>query len=110
MGLHRDTGEWSAQGLGSSVASLVEAGWRTRRRIVVLEETMVDGGQEDVGERSGGVWEERLPILSGNVRRPGLEGEDDAVWSGRTVGVRRVLGRWFRFGKGDWSGEQDHPA
>lgn len=100
VGLHRDTSEWSAQGLGSSAAALVDAGWRTKRRIVVLEENVdSEDGQDGEGKRSDKVWEERLPMLNGNVRRAGLEGED-AVWSGRTVMVRRVLGRWFRFGKG----------
>jgi hypothetical protein len=84
---------------------LVEAGWRTRRKVVVLEEK-VDGaeGRRDGGERPHDIWGERLPMLNGNVRRTGLEGED-AAWSGRTVEVRRVLGRWFRFRKGEWSGE-----
>ena len=99
IGLHHDTSEWSAQGLGSSVAGLVEAGWRTRQRILVLEERLEDGGDGEEMPRE--VWEERLPMLNGNVRRAGLEGED-AVWSGRTVEVRRVLGRWFKFKKSGW--------
>jgi hypothetical protein len=105
VALHRDTSEWSAQGLGSSFATLVEAGWRTRRKVVVLEEK-VDGAEErrDGDERPHDIGGERLPMLNGNVRRAGLEG-GDAAWSGRTVEVRRVLGRWFKFRKGEWSGE-----
>ena len=102
--LHRDTSEWSVQGLGSSFAVLVEAGWRAGQSIVVLEEKVGgDEGHSDGDKRFQRVWEERLPMLNGNVRRAGLEGEG-AVWSGRTVEVRRVLGRWFRFGRADWSG------
>ena len=108
VGLHRDTSEWSAQGLGSSIAGLVEAGWRTRQRVVMLEEKMdADGEGDERGdgdERPRGVWDERLPMLNGNVRRAGLEGED-AVWSGRTIEVRRALGRWFRFRKSGWIGK-----
>lgn len=101
--LHRDTSEWSVQGLGSSIAVLVEAGWRAGRRIVVLEEKMdVQQSPGDGGDRPQGIWEERLPMLSGNVKRAGFDGED-AVWSGRTVEVRRVLGRWFKFRGTGWS-------
>jgi hypothetical protein len=35
------------------------------------------------------------------LRRAGLESEDGG-WSGRTVEVERILGRWFKFRKGDW--------
>jgi hypothetical protein len=116
VGLHRDTSEWSAQGLGSSLAGLVEAGWRTGRRTVVIEERKVEssGYEEGEGDLGGGdetrkgaskVWEEKVPMLNGSVRRAGLESEDGG-WSGRTVEVGRILGRWFRFGKGDWCDEK----
>ncbi|KAK0112778.1 hypothetical protein ONS95_014511 [Cadophora gregata] len=113
VALHRDTSEWSAQGLGISVAALVEAGWRGGRGVVVIEEREWDadgnigGNYSDGGEgresRTTG-WEERLPMLNGSVKRIGLESEDGG-WSGRTVEVGRVLGRWFRFEKGDWAQE-----
>jgi hypothetical protein len=117
--LHRDTSEWSAQGLGNSLAALLEAGWRTERKIVVLEERKIDG--DDVGrdEDLGGLgegsvegktwrcWQERVPMLNGSVRRAGLESEDGG-WSGRTVEMGRILGRWFRFGRGDWDGDVDY--
>ncbi|KAL2066363.1 hypothetical protein VTL71DRAFT_2434 [Oculimacula yallundae] len=110
VGLHRDTSEWSAQGVGDSVAALVEAGWRARRGVVSLEEREWDGGADGVGDGDEGVeggrekrtgWDERLPILNGSVKRVGLESEDGG-WSGRTVEVGRVLGRWFRFERGEW--------
>ncbi|KAI9051651.1 hypothetical protein LZ554_004693 [Drepanopeziza brunnea f. sp. 'monogermtubi'] len=94
VSLHRDTSEWSAQGLGNSVAGLVEAGKRAGRRIVVVEERQ--GDEDEVGN-----GEERMPMLNGSLRRAGLESEDGG-WSGRTVEVGRVLGRWFRFKKGEW--------
>jgi len=106
--LHRDTSEWSAQGLGDTLARAVEAGWRTGRRITLLEESKRVGVEryvdEDEGEdrRKGRWkgWEERLPMLNGSVKRVGFESEG-AGWSGRTVEVGRVLARWFRFGKGE---------
>ncbi|KAH7417928.1 hypothetical protein BKA64DRAFT_183139 [Cadophora sp. MPI-SDFR-AT-0126] len=115
VALHRDTSEWSAQGLGRSVAALVEAGWRGGRGVVVLEEREwdADGGGDGVDSDDGGEgrermltgWRERLPMLNGSVKRVGLENEDGG-WSGRTVEIGRVLGRWFRFERGEW-GQED---
>lgn len=123
VGLHRDTSEWSAQGLGNSISACVEAGWRTERRVVVLEERQPDeedaGGAAVGGERLGDeddaesprprgsgfqVWEERVPMLNGSVRRAGLESQEGG-WSGRTVEVGRIVGRWFKFRKGGWESE-----
>jgi hypothetical protein len=104
--LHRGTSEWSAQGLGNSIAGLVEAGWRTGRKVVVLEERGMDECLSDMELEEGRknrvkVWEEGVPMLNGSVRQAGLESEDGG-WSGRTVEVGRILARWFKFGKGDW--------
>ena len=113
--LHRDTSEWSAQGLGNSLAALVEAGYRSGRRSVVVEERKMDDcvveleeGLTGLGEGEGEprkvlrkCWQERVPMLNGSVRRIGLESEDGG-WSGRTVEVGRILGRWFRFKTGEW--------
>jgi hypothetical protein len=113
--LHKDTSEWSAQGLGNSVAGLVEGGRRAGRKVVLLEERGMDDGLRDAGgdvgveerrKTRGKVWEERVPMLNGSVRRAGLESEDGG-WSGRTVEVGRILARWFNFGKGDWEDEED---
>lgn len=103
VALHRDTSEWSAQGLGSSVAALVEAGWRGGRKVVVVEERELydeSEGGEGAEIRTAG-WDERLPMLNGSVKRVGLESEDGG-WSGRTLEVGRVFGRWFRFERGEW--------
>jgi hypothetical protein len=109
--LHRDTSEWSAQGLGNSTAGLVEAGWRTGRKIVVLEERGINDGLGDIGEEErrnnrSNFWEEGVPMLNGSVRRAGLESEEGG-WSGRTVEVGRILARWFKFGKGHWGDEEN---
>jgi hypothetical protein len=102
LALHRDTSEWSAQGLGNSVAALVEAGWRTKRRILLLEERSNSGTRPgDGGDEAQKVWEEQLPMLNGSVRRAGLEAEGGG-WSGRTVEVGKILQRWFKIEKGDW--------
>ncbi|KAE8448600.1 hypothetical protein EG329_009025 [Mollisiaceae sp. DMI_Dod_QoI] len=115
--LHRDTSEWSAQGVGNSVAGLVEAGCKGERRIVVIEERKKEGDagvdvahgaeESDQPTRKPGwkVWGQRVPMLNGSVRRPGFESEDSA-WSGRTIEVGRIFARWFKFGKGDWDIEE----
>ncbi|CZR64968.1 uncharacterized protein PAC_14868 [Phialocephala subalpina] len=107
--LHKNTSEWSAQGLGNTVAGLVEAGWRGEKKVVVIEERKVedDGEEMDIeGEQPKRnprwkVWEERVPMLNGSVKRAGFESEDSA-WSGRTIEVGRIFARWFKFRKGDW--------
>ncbi|KAE9371270.1 hypothetical protein N431DRAFT_294286, partial [Stipitochalara longipes BDJ] len=104
--LHRDTSEWSAQGLGNSIAALVEAGRRTERKVVALEERGVDDGLRDMAleERRKikiKIWEEGVPMLNGSVRRAGLESEEEG-WTGRTVEIGRILARWFKFEKGVW--------
>ena len=117
LGLHKDTNEWSAQGLGNSLAGCVEAGWRSRRQVVVIEEKGVEDsddefaaagvGDEEPGQETRGVckvWEERVPMLNGSLRRAGLE-SDEGGWSGRTVEVGRILARWFKFRKGEWDCE-----
>jgi len=45
-------------------------------------------------------WQQQVPILSGSERRDGLGGEGG--YSGRTVEVARILGRWFQFDEGSW--------
>ncbi|OHF00429.1 hypothetical protein CORC01_04179 [Colletotrichum orchidophilum] len=93
LDLHRDTSEWSAQGLSSSAAVLVEA---ARHADVKFEPVIVEpkgaGGHEDFNA----LLRDDAPVLSGSSRR------SDGVWIGRTVEVRRVLGRWFRFQTGRW--------
>lgn len=50
------------------------------------------------------IWEERMPMLNGSVRRAGLESEEGG-WSGRTVEVGRILARWFKFRNCEWESE-----
>jgi hypothetical protein len=105
--LHRNTSEWSAQGLGRSLAGLVEAGSRDGRGVVCLEEGMWERNDEDledeeeVRRRAWSGWNERVPMLNGSVRRGGL-GDEDSGWSGRTVEVGRIFAKWFKFGKAEW--------
>ncbi|KAF6815345.1 hypothetical protein CSOJ01_03608 [Colletotrichum sojae] len=91
LDLHRDSSEWSAQGIGGSAAVLVEAASRTGYRPVLVEPKGA-GGHESFGA----VLHDDAPVLSGSSRR------HEGGWTGRTVEVRRVLGRWFRLQEGRW--------
>ncbi|KAK4070765.1 hypothetical protein Trihar35433_5232 [Trichoderma harzianum] len=84
--LHREGTEWSAQGIGTTAAYLVEAAARNSFRAAVAEPRGARGHQllDDF-------LDEKVPVLSGTAVR------DDGSWSGRTVPVRAVLSRWFEF-------------
>lgn len=99
LALHRHTSEWSVQGLSSSAAGLVEAAAREGFWCVVCEKRRVDdelGLATEAGDED--VLGEGVPVLSAGVNVNIKSGG----WSGKTVEVRRVLGRWFRFEEGEW--------
>ncbi|RYP28423.1 hypothetical protein DL767_007231 [Monosporascus sp. MG133] len=102
LDLHRDTSEWSAQGLGNSAAALVELGHRLAWDVAVIEPRRPDSG----GGLLEGMLSEPVPILSSGGRRFGLDSEEGG-WSGRRVQVGRVLMRWFRFRRGLWDVDVD---
>lgn len=134
VALHRDTSEWSAQGVSASAAALVEASRTAGFRAVVVEpppppssttppglpqqqddcaelpgeaQEGVAGGGAAAAASSGGaqMLAEQMPVLSTSVVRAGGDLED-AAWTGRKVTVGRVLGRWFRYKARRWS-QQD---
>jgi hypothetical protein len=82
--LHRATSEWSAQGIANSASALVEAAARNGFRAVIVDPTG-GGGYDNLKDMS----HDEVPVLSGTAAR------DDGSWSGRTVEVRRIMGRWF---------------
>lgn len=120
LALHRGSSEWSVQGLGASSAALVEAGRREGVEVVVVEGVVVPGSRpvDLAGEGEapgvemalgrgmatiGEVLAEGVPVLSGGGGRK-VGGElEGSGWIGKTVGVGRVLGRWFRFRDGEWA-------
>lgn len=93
--LHRDTSEWSAQGLSNTAATLVETGHRMGWQVVMIEPRKPEHGMASYQE----LLEDTLPMLSGGARRMGLD-SDEGGWVGRTVVVGKVLSRWFRFQRG----------
>ncbi|KAL6872786.1 hypothetical protein J3F83DRAFT_730985 [Trichoderma novae-zelandiae] len=88
--LHRDGIEWSAQGIGTTTAYLVEAAARNSFR-AALAEPRGAKGLTALDE----FLSEKVPILSGT----GVN--NDGGWSGRTVPIRAVLSRWFEFERQD---------
>ena len=92
VALHRDTSEWSAQGIGASTAIFVEACVRHGFRAVLVEPEQFHG--ENIGASS----EEPEPAAFGTEKLPLLKGmamKEDGTWAGRTVELHRILGRWF---------------
>lgn len=83
--LHRATSEWSAQGLANSTSVLVEAAARNGFGAAIVDP--IGGGGYDTLE---GMMSDGVPMLSGTMAK------SDGSWSGRSVEVQRVLGRWFR--------------
>lgn len=115
LALHRDTSEWSAQGISSTATGLAEAARRVGFRAVVVDPPRVvmqaeaDADVQGLGDYDGRVGNERgqtvlseeVPVLSASARRAGAD-LDEADWTGRTVTLARVMGRWFRYRQGDW--------
>jgi hypothetical protein len=101
---HRDTSEWSAQGLGTTAAALVETAEQLGWQLVLIEPPNLLDEDEDASDgvdRFADLLAERTPMLSGGSRKAGL-GSDGGGWSGRTVEIGRVMSRWFRFQRGAW--------
>lgn len=87
--LHRDASEWSAQGIGSSLAALVDGAARNGFRAVVVELKGIGGLEAEKGVK------QEIPLLNGTSMR------EDGTWAGPTVPVSRVLSRWFEFEHGE---------
>jgi hypothetical protein len=114
--LHRGTASFSAQGLSRTLASAVEAAHRAGQKLVLIEypsmllppeagededkdEDMFDDGRTNLEEdltpgQEKSIWEEQLAIL--NVTTKSF-GAGERGWVGRTVKVRKVVGRWCEF-------------
>ncbi|GAW14411.1 hypothetical protein ANO14919_038130 [Xylariales sp. No.14919] len=100
--LHRDTSEWSAQGLSNTASALVELAHRLSWKTLLIEPR---SGSHDTALE--GLLQEAVPILNGGARRLGLDSEEGA-WTGRTVNIGRILGRWSRFQRAQWGISDSH--
>lgn len=88
---HRDTSEWNARGLSLSASILVEAGRAASYRPVIIEPKGDDGHPD-----AETLLSEAVPLLGRNITTQG-------AWSGRTIEIRRILGRWFQLRDGNLS-------
>lgn len=89
--LHRDTSEFSVQGLSRTLACMVEAAVRNRMKPRLVE--CKDFHDEHDLARGYTLWDVQVPLLSGSVRLGG----DGANWAGRAISVKMITSRWFHF-------------
>jgi hypothetical protein len=82
---HMHTPAFSAQGLSRTFSSLSDAIARTSGTVFIVEPIEGLEGEEDP-------WDQHVPILGSGGKFSGQRG-----WVGRTVGVKRIIGRWCRF-------------
>lgn len=89
--LHRDTSEFSVQGLSRTLASAMEAAARNGMSLRLVE--CKDFYDVHDLNRGYSLWNAQVPLLSGSVRLGG----DGVNWAGRVIAVRTIASRWFRF-------------
>jgi hypothetical protein len=119
LSLHAPTPSFSAQGLSRTFAAAVETAARVGARLQMVEclgagatrletarydaddeevDALMEGGdnrsQPEVEEEDP--WEQHVSILNVSARRF-ASGSGDRAWAGRTIKVKRIAGRWFRF-------------
>ena len=95
VGLHRDTIEYSAQGLSRTLAIAVEAARRSRMQLVLIESKQlydIEMAHEDYAEPVD-IWREQISLLNGSIK----VGGNERVWAGRTIQVRQVVERWCQY-------------
>jgi hypothetical protein len=113
--LHAPTPSFSAQGLSRTFATAVETARRIDAQLVLVECMGIQGDthypDEDEDLRAAleesnsspalieeNPWEQEVSILNVSARRFG-HGTGERAWAGRTVNVKRVAARWFKFQK-----------
>lgn len=122
LSLHAPTSSFSAQGLSRTFAAAVEAAVRVDAKLLMVEcvgrwrETREEDGEEEEEQVDAMIrggdrdrdrddraeaeeedpWEQEVSILNVSTRKF-ASGSSDRVWAGRSIKVRRIAGRWFRF-------------
>ncbi|KAL5423379.1 hypothetical protein PMIN04_003898 [Paraphaeosphaeria minitans] len=119
LSLHAATPSFSAQGLSRTLAAAVEASLRVDAVLVVAEcqglwtqpSLLHDDGNEENGNDESSEpgegeitvldpWEQHVSILNVSAKKFG-SGANHGAWAGRTVKVKSIAARWFRFRKLD---------
>ncbi|KAK7179868.1 uncharacterized protein CC84DRAFT_1160845 [Paraphaeosphaeria sporulosa] len=115
LSLQAATPSFSAQGLSRTFAAAVETSLRVDAVLVVAEcqgawtqpNPLLENGNDEndkdesseAGERESTVldpWEQDVSILNVSAKKFG-SGANDRAWAGRTVKIKRIAARWFRF-------------
>jgi hypothetical protein len=116
IALHKNMASFSAQGLGRTFASAIEAAVRSKAKLLIVEcpnraqtslgfagegsDDVVHEAREDRFERvphgndQQDPWEEEVAILNVTTKNFGA---GERGWVGRTVKIRRVVERWCVF-------------
>jgi hypothetical protein len=89
--LHRNTSDFSAQGLSRTFASVVEAASRNGVDLRLVE--CKDFHNVHDSNRGYDLWAAEVPLLSGSVRLGG----NGVNWAARAINIHTIASRWFRF-------------
>lgn len=112
LALHKPTSSFSAQGLSRMFATAVDTASRTGAALHLVEcqggrsssdvhleddASMMDAEDDarDTAEEPD-PWDQHVSILNVSARRFGAA-VGERAWAGRTVKVKRIASRWFRF-------------
>ena len=89
--LHRNTSDFSVQGLSRTFASVVEAASRNGVDLRLVE--CKDFHNVHDSNRGYDLWAAEVPLLSGSVRLGG----DGVNWAARAIHIHTIASRWFQF-------------
>lgn len=95
ISLHRASGDYSAQAIGRTLATAVEAATSQRLQLRIFESAPDMENGLDAAPRHN-VWDEQIPILNRSVRALAT---GDGAWMDSTVTVRSIVARWCLFEK-----------
>lgn len=89
--LHRDTSEFTLQGLSRSFSLIASINGLLQGDIELVECADVHGETSDVTHSQP--WDVEVPLLSGSIKI----GEAGQGWASRKVSVKDFANRWFNF-------------
>lgn len=91
LALHRDTSEFTLQGLSRSFSLIASVNQSLRGGVELLECTDVDDRLSPVDGPLP--WDVEVPLLSGSIKI----GEAGQGWAARKISVKNFADRWFNF-------------
>lgn len=94
LSLHRDTSEFTLQGLSRSFSLVASVGLSIRGGVELIECLDVGDDQNTAAVNGFRPWDVEVPLLSGSVKI----GEAGQGWATRKISIRSFADRWFDFG------------